>query len=67
MAKIKTYRSDGSDGYSEGTYGVTVSGAYADGTTWRTGDGGFASPEHARERGQEIAEASAEASACVAS
>jgi len=40
--KTTTYRSDGSDGYSEGTWGWIVEAVLPDGrNTW--GDGGYAS------------------------
>jgi hypothetical protein len=47
---ITTYRSDGSDGYSEGTYGCVV----ADGRA-ASGDGGWPSRELAQEAGERLA------------
>lgn len=50
QATIKTYVSDGSDGYTEGTHGVIVTLGESSSC-----DGGFESRARARERGEEIA------------
>ena len=45
------------EGYSEGTYGYEVHGEFRDGTTWVSQDGGYATPENAREKAELVAEA----------
>ena len=46
---IKAYESDGSDGYTEGTWGVIVTMARL-----RSCDGGWGTRELAEERGREL-------------
>ncbi len=51
VAEVKTYESDGSDGYSEGTWGYTVAVGES---AWS--DGGFPSREMAQEKADALAE-----------
>jgi hypothetical protein len=51
---IKVYESDGSDGYSAGTYGVTITLVNSEGVESASGDGGFATRERAQKRGKAL-------------
>lgn len=51
---VRIYQSDGSDGYSSGTYGYIVD-VYTDQLPITSTDGGFSCPEHASEKANEIA------------
>lgn len=50
--KLTVRESDGSDGYTAGTWQYRISGAYDDGTTWESYGGGHASRDHALEAGR---------------
>lgn len=51
---IRVYESDGSDGYSEGCWGVVVTVRDPELGDLQSSDGGFASREHASERGEQL-------------
>lgn len=54
--RIEVYKSDGSDGYSPGAWGVTVR-VVVRGVECASGDGGFPSRAMAVRRGKEIVKA----------
>lgn len=57
-ATVQVYESDGSDGYSEGTWGYTVSYLLSDGREALSCDGGYSSLEAAAEAARKAEAAS---------
>jgi hypothetical protein len=55
MTTIKVYESDGSDGYSEGTFGFTVTMTTETGRELASGDGGYPNREMARDHAEAMA------------